>query len=219
MKQKDIVLIGGILLLLVGLVAFVLYKQNFSYRKLPYYTFSMNSDEYLYSDIPPKHTVGDFDFINQKGEKINQEKIGNCIYVADYIFTTCPGICKIMTAEMADVYKEFKNEPNFKILSHTSKPEEDSISVLLSYAQSKGIEDHGKWLFLTGNKMELQRMAYQEYGIVNKEDLQEEGSFVHTEMLVLVDKNKFIRGYYDGTNEVEMNQMVRDIKELLKEQF
>ncbi len=219
MKQKDKLLIAVVLLLLVGLVSGVLYKQNYSYRKLPYYTFTLNGDEYLYSDIPPKHTVGNFNFINQKGEKINQGNIGECIYVADYIFTTCPGICKIMTTEMSDVYKEFKNEPNFKILSHTSKPEEDSVSILFNYAQSKGVEDTKKWLFLTGDKMELQRMAYQEYGIVNKEDLQEEGSFVHTEMFVLVDKNKFIRGYYDGTNKAEVNQMIRDIKELLKEQF
>lgn len=219
MKQKDILLISGVVLLLVSLIGFVLYKKNYSYRVLPYYTFSMNSDEYLYSDIPPKHTVGDFKFVNQNGETIDQKKLGDCIYVADYIFTTCPGICKIMTTEMAEVYNEFKNEAHVKILSHTSKPEEDSIATLLAYAKSKGVNDASKWLFLTGDKMELQRMAYQQYGIVNKDDLQEEGSFVHTEMLVLVDKNKFIRGYYDGTNKAEVNQMIRDIKELIKEQY
>ncbi len=217
--QKDKLIIGGLVILMVGLIGFVLYKQNYAYRKLPYYTFSLNSEEYIFSEIPPKHTVGDFNFIDQNGETVNPKKLGDCIYVADYIFTTCPGICKIMTTDMTEVYQEYKEEPHFKILSHTSKPEEDSVSVLLKYAQSKGVEDTKSWFFLTGDKKELQRMAYEQYGIVNKNDLQEEGSFVHTEMFVLVDKNKYIRGYYDGTNKTEVNQMVRDIKELLKEQF
>ncbi|HWZ22802.1 MAG TPA: SCO family protein [Cytophagaceae bacterium] len=217
--QKDKLVIGGLVVLMVGLIAFVLYKQKYDYRKLPYYTFSLNSEEYLFSEIPPKHTVGDFNFTDQNGEKVNTAKLGDCIYVADYIFTTCPGICKIMTTDMSEVYQEFKNEPHFKILSHTSKPEEDNVSVLLNYARSKGVEDTKSWLFLTGDKKELQRMAYEQYGIVNEKDLQEEGSFVHTEMFVLVDKNKYIRGYYDGTNKTEVNQMVRDVKELLKEQY
>ena len=217
--QKDKLVIGGMVILLVGLVGFVLYKQNYDYRKLPYYTFSQNSEEYLFSEKPPKHTISDFHFTDQKGEKISQDNLKDCIYVADYIFTTCPGICKIMTADMSEVYQEYKNEPHFKILSHTSKPEEDSIPVLLKYAQEKGVEDTKTWLFLTGDKKELQQMAYEQYGLVNKDDLQEEGSFVHTEMFVLVDKNKYIRGYYDGTNKTEVNQMIRDIKELLKEQF
>lgn len=217
--QKDKLIISGLVILMVGLIGFVLYKQNYAYRKLPYYTFSLNNEEYIFSEIPPKHTVGDFNFIDQNGETVNPKKLGDCIYVADYIFTTCPGICKIMTTDMTEVYQEYKEEPHFKILSHTSKPEEDSVSVLLKYAQSKGVEDTKSWFFLTGDKKELQRMAYEQYGIVNKNDLQEEGSFVHTEMFVLVDKNKYIRGYYDGTNKTEVNQMVRDIKELLKEQF
>ncbi len=219
MKNKDLITFIAIVFFTLSLVGFVVYKQNYSYRKLPYYTFSLNTSEYEYSEVPPKHKVGDFNFVNQKGEKINQAKIGDCIYVADYIFTTCPGICKIMSVEMSDVYKEFINEPHLKLLSHTSKPEEDSLPVLLNYALSKGVTDANKWLFLTGDKKELQRMAYEQYGIVNKEDLQEEGSFVHTEMFVLVDKNKQIRGYYDGTNKTEVNQMVHDIKELIKEQF
>jgi protein SCO1/2 len=217
--QKDKLVIGGLVVLMVGLIAFVLYKQKYDYRKLPYYTFSLNSEEYIFSEIPPKHTVGDFNFTDQNGEKVNPAKLGDCIYVADYIFTTCPGICKIMTTDMTEVYQEFKDEPHFKILSHTSKPEEDSVSVLLNYAQSKGVEDTKSWLFLTGDKKELQRMAFEQYGIVNEKDLQEEGSFVHTEMFVLIDKNKYIRGYYDGTNKTEVNQMVRDIRELLKEQY
>jgi protein SCO1/2 len=219
MKHKDKLFIAGILLLLVGLVAFVFYKKNYSYRKLPYYTFTHNGDEYIYSEVPPSHTVGNFNLINQKGEKTDQQKMADCIYVADYIFTTCPGICKIMSSEMTEVYNEFKNEDHFKILSHTSKPEQDSLPVLLKYAESQGADNPEKWMFLTGDKKELQRMAYEQYGIINQEDLEEEGSFVHTEMFVLVDKNKYIRGYYDGTNPTEVNQMKQDIHELLKEQF
>ncbi len=210
------------LLITVGvfvIIAGALYYNNYiqSHRRLPYFTVNMYSEEFVSSETPPAEKIKDFNFINQKGEKVNQKSLGDCIYVADYIFTTCPGICKIMTNEMGRVYRTYKDEPRFKILSHTSKPEEDSIPVLLTYSLSKGADNPDKWLFLTGDKKELQQMAYKEYGIINPEDLQEEGSFVHTEMFVLVDKNKYIRGYYDGTDSLEVDKLIIDIKSLLNE--
>ena len=217
--KKDIITItaaiSGIVLLLGTALWYNEYKQT--HRKLPYYKADMYSDEFTGLEKPPAEKISNFTFIDQNGNTVTQEKLGDCIYVADYIFTTCPGICKIMTKKMGRVYNEFKEEPRFKILSHTSKPEEDSIPVLQQYAQLNGAGNSSQWLFLTGNPKELQRMAYKEYGIVNPEDLKPEGSFVHTEMFVLVDKNKYIRGYYDGTDSTEVENMIVDIRSLLNE--
>jgi protein SCO1/2 len=207
--------ISGVVLLLGTALWYNEYKQT--HRKLPYYKVTMYSDEFTSTDKPPAEKISNFNFIDQNGNAVTQETLGNCIYVADYIFTTCPGICKIMTRQMTRVYGEFKEEPRLKILSHTSKPEEDSTSVLQQYAQLNGAGDSKQWLFLTGNPKELQRMAYKEYGIVNPEDLKPEGSFVHTEMFVLVDKDKYIRGYYDGTDSTEVENLIVDIQSLLNE--
>jgi protein SCO1/2 len=215
-ENKNFLAIGIIVVLLVGsAVWYSSFKKN--NRTLPYYSFNLDSDEYLTYDTPPEHKVGDFSFVSQTGEKITMEGLGDCIYVADYIYTTCPGICKVMTSEMTRVYETFKDNPRVKILSHTSKPEEDSVHVLMQFAKDKGVAHHDRWLFLTGEQKELQRMALEQYGIINPEDLEEEGSFVHTEMFVLVDKNRYIRGYYDGLNKGEISQMMLDMQALLNE--
>src|SRR5690606_24099615 len=103
------------------------YKQ--SHRRLPYYRVEVGGDEFISTNMPPEKSVSDFSFIDQQGQRVDQKSLGESIYVADYIFTTCPGICKIMTKQMGRVYATYKDEPALKILSHTSKPEEDSVVV------------------------------------------------------------------------------------------
>lgn len=217
--NKDVLKIAaaltGLVLLVGGALWYNEYKQT--HRKLPYYKVDMYSDDFTSLATPPAEKISNFSFTDQNGNTVTQTKLGDCIYVADYIFTTCPGICKTMTRKMSRVYNAFKDEPRFKILSHTSKPEEDSIPVLQHYAQQNGAGNSNQWLFLTGSPKELQRMAYKEYGIVNPEDLKPEGSFVHTEMFVLVDKDKYIRGYYDGTDSTEVENLIVDIRSLLNE--
>ncbi len=216
-KEIREIIIGVLAITIVigGALWYNEYKQT--HKTLPYYTVEVGSEEFKSSTVPPNKPVGDFTFINQKGEKVTQKTFDKSIYVADYIFTTCPGICKVMTKQMGRVYATYKGNSQMKILSHTSKPEEDSIPILDQYARLQGVEDANQWIFVTGDIYELQRMAYQEYGIVNPEDLLDKGSFVHTEMLVLVDEKKYIRGYYDGTDSTDVEMLIQDIKSLLNE--
>src|SRR5690606_13142913 len=100
------------------------------------------------------HVVPDFEFINQYNEVVNQESVKNKIYVTEYFFTTCKSICPIMNHNLERVYKEFQNNPDFLILSHTVDPETDSVSVLRDYSEMRGVHDK-KWLFVTGEKKKL----------------------------------------------------------------
>lgn len=212
-EAKKLILIAlGIAIVLAGTYWYRQAEKKSEKRFIPYYGIDT---VLIHGDAKDTvwHTVSDFRFTNQLGEKVNINSVKGKVYVADYIFTTCPGICKEMSDEMTHVYKAFENEPDFVILSHTSKPQEDSISVLMTYAKKYGVTDHHKWQMLTGTPKELYRMAASEYFIIDETDHDE--SFVHTELLALIDKKGHIRGYYDGTQTLEVNKLMKDIKYLL----
>jgi protein SCO1/2 len=120
-----------------------------------------------------------------------------------------------MSSQLQRVYKVFEKDPTFKILSFTSKPEEDSVEALMNYSLQYGVKDPNKWLFLTGDKHALYETARKDYAIVNDEGDGGEEDFIHTERFVLVDQNSYIRGYYDGTDSLEVDQMIKDIHTLL----
>lgn len=186
---------------------------------LPYYSHGLKIDpvEYtpvLKSAITP---IADFGFENQKGDTVTLKNFSKHIFVANYVFTTCPGICKDMTRELRRVYKRFEKNDKVKILSHTSKPEEDSVPILLQYAKSLGVTNHQKWSFVTGNIEDLFSMALNEYQIINPDEYVEGNTFVHTEKVALVDEEGFVRGYYDATNPKEIDLMMSHIELLLKE--
>jgi protein SCO1 len=185
---------------------------------LPYYHFDLAKNE-VYSSSLPEHQVGSFSFTDQRGQNVSSESLGKTVYVTDFFFVQCPGICKQMSHELQKVYHTFEDEPRVKILSHTSKPEEDSVEALMGYAQMYGVKDHGKWLFVTGEKPVLYRMAREQYFLVNDEGDGGEDDFIHTERMALVDVNRRIRGYYDGTDSADTKRLLADIKELLEEQF
>ncbi len=213
--NKNFLWVGSlVVLVLIGTFIYV-YKQK-AEQKLPYYVFNHSSNK-AYQSTVPTQTVGNFSFIDQKGQTITPKEIGHVVYVADYFFVTCPGICKEMSSQLQRVYTEFEQEPNFKIVSHTAKPEEDSIEALMNYAIQYEVKDHNKWIFLTGDKKELYHVARKQYAIIDDEGDGGEDDFIHTERFALVDKHQYIRGYYDGTDSVEVNQMINDIKALLKE--
>ncbi len=218
MKRKDIVQIGlAIALFAVVLGGILWYDQHKkSERILPYYTFDKDT-EALVQTIVPGNKVGEFSFTDQQGRTITNANVNNTIYVADYFFVQCPGICKKMSSELERVYQEFANEPQMKILSHTAKPEEDSTEALMNYSLMHGVKDQDKWLFLTGDKKELYKTARNQYFIVN--DIGDGGvdDFIHTERFVLVDKNNYIRGYYDGTDSTDVSKLILDMKALLGE--
>lgn len=185
------------------------------------------------------NAVPAFSFVNQDGKTITQKDTDDKVYVAEYFFTTCKGICPKMNANMRRVYEAYKNEKNFLILSHTCMPEVDSVHVLKAYEnqmlngklikrtdgtykieEGSGPIESTNWQFLTGDKAELYRMARLGYIIDNgKPDStqQIENQFIHTQFFALVDKYRRVRGIYDGLKEDEIKKLLKDIQSLLDE--
>lgn len=163
------------------------------------------------------HNIASFSFVNQLGQTITEKNTENCNYVAEYFFTSCQSICPIMNQNMMRVAQAFEKDSTLKLLSHTVKPEEDSVSVLLAYAKEHKA-NHKNWWFLTGDKKQLYDLARKSYLMNNEEGNGDEDDFIHTQLFALVDKEKHIRGFYDGTNETEVNKLIQDIYLLKKEQ-
>ncbi|MBD1384928.1 SCO family protein [Mucilaginibacter rigui] len=161
-------------------------------------------------------TIPDFKFVNQYGDTITQTSLKGDIYVADFFFTTCPSICPIMHRNMLNVYNEFKNVPDFKIISHTIDPKHDSVAVMKKYADKLGISGNSWWL-LQGNKEQTYELGQKNYLVAVKQDDGTPGGYVHQGWFVLVDKQKRIRGYYDGTDEKQVAKLIEDIKILRTE--
>ena len=166
--------------------------------------------------INSNHKIGDFSLINQNGKVITQEDYKDKIYVSDFFFTTCPTICPIMTHNMAKIQKEFGEDDSVMLLSHSVTPEIDSVSVLRDYADEKGVID-AKWNVTTGDKKHIYELARKSYFAVVDEGDGGVQDFIHTENFILVDKKRQIRGYYDGTQDEEMDRLIGDIKTLQKE--
>jgi protein SCO1 len=162
------------------------------------------------------HQIANFSFINQDGKTITQEFTENKIYVTDYFFTTCKSICPIMSNRLQGVYTAFKNEPSVLILSHTVDPETDSVAQLKAYSQQHGVND-ARWQFLTGKKTELYELARKSYLLNAEEGNGGEDDFIHTQNFALIDKEKHIRGFYEGTDSLDVERLKTDIKLLLQE--
>lgn len=162
------------------------------------------------------HTVKPFLFIDQYNEKVTEETVNGKIYVTDFFFTTCQSICPIMSNQLERVYQKFHNNSDVLILSHTVAPEEDSVNILMDYAKLHGVKDK-QWLFLTGDKKDLYAMARQSYLLNAEEGNGDEDDFIHTQNFALVDKEKHLRGFYDGTDSIEVERLITDIGILLEE--
>ncbi len=163
------------------------------------------------------HTIQPFFFINQYNEKITEKTVENKIYVADFFFATCQSICPQMSSQLVNVQKAFKADKDVLILSHTVNPMHDTVEVLKGYAQSYGAQKD-KWHFLTGNKKDIYAMAKNSYLINALEDDGTPEGFLHSELFILVDTKKRIRGMYDGIDSVAVAKLISDIK-LLKQEI
>jgi protein SCO1/2 len=162
------------------------------------------------------HAIPGFTFTSQFNEPVTDQTVKNKIYVTEYFFTTCKSICPIMNQNLERVYKEFAKNDDFLILSHTVDPETDSVPVLKEYAAQHGITDK-KWLLVTGPKTELYGLARKGYLLNAEEGNGGEEDFIHTQNFALIDKERHIRGFYDGTDSLEINRLIQEIKLLLKE--
>lgn len=165
--------------------------------------------------------VQDFSFTDQNGKPVTQNNIDGKVYVTNYFFTTCKGICPKMNFNLKGVYELFKNDSNFAIISHSSMPETDSVPLLKEYEQKmigNNPQNAAKWYFVTGSKDSLYKMARQSYLLDNDKNNSEniKEAFIHTQFLALVDKQKRVRGIYDGLKPDEVTKMEKDISKLLK---
>lgn len=187
---------------------------------LPFFNSAVFTPEWISKDskhYDAIHKIPKFQFVNQDGRKITQEDYKGKIYVADFFFVSCPGICPILTKNMSDIQSEYQNDKDVLLLSHTVMPWRDSVPVLKDYANRNTI-DSKKWNLVTGDKDEIYDIA--RHGYFADEDFvktQDEDAFIHTENFVLVDKKGRIRGVYNGTLKLEVERLKRHIAMLKKE--
>lgn len=166
--------------------------------------------------VTRNHRVMDFTLVNQLGDTITEKDFENKIYVTDFFFTTCPTICKDMSINFRKVQDEFANEPDFLLLSHSVTPQIDSVPVLAEYGEDYGAIP-GKWHLATGDKKHIYDLARKSYFACLDEGDGGVQDFIHTENLVLVDKDRRLRGFYDGTSDADVERLIDEIGYLLKE--
>ncbi len=155
------------------------------------------------------HTISNFRLTNQNGQTVTQDTYEGKIYVADFFFTTCQTICPIMTSNMVELQDKLANNPDVLLLSHTVMPEIDTVAQLKKYAIQKKV-NATQWNLVTGSKQEIYDLARKQY-LVAKENPDDPLGLVHTENFVLIDTQKRIRGFYDGTQTQEMDRILHDI--------
>jgi len=215
-KYKKFILALGVLSLLIFLGIYNLLTPK---KMLPIYSPRDINPELVDSTVQHignNHKIADFSFTNQNGKIITSEDYENTIYVADFFFTTCPSICPKMTDNMVWLQNQLKNYSEIKLLSFSVTPDIDTPEVLKKYALEKGVDD-SRWNLVTGDKSAIYFLARKSYLAVKTGKPEELYDMVHTENFILIDKNKRIRGFYDGTNldQPTNDPKTKNVKQLL----
>ncbi|MAY83476.1 MAG: SCO family protein [Flavobacteriales bacterium] len=216
MIKKLPIIIPFVLLCIGVAIAYTMIKDN---RTLPIYTPAMINPELVDESVQGervKHNIADFELVDQDGKAFNQSDLEGKYYVSDFFFTTCPTICPDMSTQLKRVQEAYKADDDFMIVSHTVNPEVDSAETLKAYAELYEA-DPNKWVFLTGDKKIIYDLARKSYFAATTEGDGGVNDFIHTENFVLVDKEKRIRGFYDGTSEESVDQLITDIEILSQE--
>lgn len=217
-SYKKFFIIFGILSILIYIGIYSLLSPK---KMLPIYSPRDINPELVDSTVQHignDHKIADFVFINQNGKKITQKDYENTIYVADFFFTTCPTICPKMTDNMIWLQNQLKNNPEVKLLSFSVTPDIDTPEVLKKYAIEKRV-DASRWNLVTGDKKDIYYLARKSYLAVKTGNPEELYDMVHTENFILIDKNKRIRGFYDGTNldQPTDDKKTKNMKQLLED--
>ncbi|MDA9160978.1 SCO family protein [Crocinitomicaceae bacterium] len=213
--MKRIVFVFIILMIAIPIAYYYMMESN--KKKLPI----INPSELVPDVVDPElrnkasgHKIQDFEFVNQNGDLIKSKELEGKIWVVEYFFATCKGICPIMNKQMQRVQSAYSDDNEIKILSFTVDPINDSIEALKKYAESHEAIN-GKWHFFTGNKTQLYGLARQSFFLLKPAEAKNlgdaGGDFIHTNNFVLIDPQKRIRGYYDGTNPDEVDELIADI--------
>ncbi|MES2517095.1 MAG: SCO family protein [Bacteroidota bacterium] len=188
-------------------------------KSLPFYHTADFTPQWIAdtSQLDTLHTLANFEFTNQNNQKITQENLRGKIHVACFFFTICPSLCPKIMGNMKMVQDSLKNDKSFLIASYSVMPERDSVSALRKYATENQIIDN-KWHLLTGDKKQIYQLARKSYFADENLGVQKGvNDFLHTENFILVDKNLHIRGIYNGTLSLEIEQLIKDIRVLEKE--
>ncbi|MCF2443353.1 SCO family protein [Dyadobacter sp. CY345] len=160
--------------------------------------------------------IPDYTFVNHKNQPFTQKQMEGKIYVADFFFTTCPTICPVMKSNMLTVLEHFKGNSQVGILSHTIDPEHDTPDVLGKYADDLGLKGN-MWQFVTGDREKIYDIGQKHYMVSAMADPDEPGGFIHSGAFILVDKNRYVRGIYDGTSKESTAKLIEDMAVLLEE--
>lgn len=162
------------------------------------------------------HSIADFQFVNQDSALVTNETFAGKIYVADFFFTSCRTICPVMKTQMLRVYEATQDMPDVAILSHTIDPEHDTVALLHDFADRLGVSS-SKWHFVTGEQDNIYDIAQTSYFATAMVDKTEPDGFIHSGAFLLIDKNRRIRGKYDGTVEEDVDRLIKDIERLRRE--
>ena len=217
-RKRDFITVGFILIFSAAAV-YMFYVILKPVEVLPIYQPAEVNEKLVDSSIihvAKYHKISDFKLTNQNGKEITQANYKDKIYVADFFFTTCQDICPVMTKNMYQLQEELKNDNEILLLSHTVIPEVDTVEQLKEYAIENKVDD-SKWNLVTGDKKEIYELARKSYLAVEDSNFNE-FDMIHTENFMLIDKEKQIRGFYDGTNSEEINRLLKDI-EILKKSY
>ena len=203
------------------IILMLFYNALLPIKKLPVYQPAMVNFELVDSTIQHHkkfHRIADFSLTNQNGKTVTQKDFKGKIYVADFFFTTCPNICIAMTDNLLKVQEKIKNNPNVVLLSHSVTPKIDSVPQLKKYAIEKGVIDK-KWNLVTGDKKEIYELARKSYLAVKEDGDGGPFDMIHTENFILVDPDRRIRGFYDGTDLEEIQKLLEELEILIQEYF
>ena len=217
-RKRDFITVGFILIFSAAAV-YMFYVILKPIEVLPIYQPAEVNEKLVDSSIihvAKYHKISDFNLTNQNGKEITQANYKDKIYVADFFFTTCQDICPVMTKNMYQLQEELKNDNEILLLSHTVIPEVDTVEQLKEYAIENNVDD-SKWNLVTGDKKQIYELARKSYLAVEDSNFNE-FDMIHTENFMLIDKEKQIRGFYDGTNSEEINRLLKDI-EILKQSY
>lgn len=210
---KQFKFFGAVLGLLSIIIIYFIYNALKPKERLPVYQPNMVNPELVDStlhDTKKYHTIANFQLINQNGDIITEKDYENSIYIADFFFTTCPSICPIMTKNMAEIQESILEDDDIRLLSHSVTPQIDSVAQLKKYAIEKGVLD-AKWNLVTGDKKQIYELARKSYLAVKNDGDGGPFDMIHTENFILVDKERRIRGFYDGTNQEEIEKLLDDL--------
>jgi len=204
------ILLFFLFILIMPLLAFTLfswYENNV--EALPFYhngTATENASTEHFS-------VPQFIFVNQDGKELTNKFVKEKVWVINYFFTSCPTICPKMMAGLKLVQQAFPNDEQIRIVSLTVDPSHDTPVRLKRYAQKKNI-NLNQWQLGTGNQVDLYRFARKGLFITADDGDGGLNDFIHSDKIVLIDRENHIRGYYDGTDKDEILKLIKDIGRL-----